>query len=242
MKKWFPAVFLLAFPLAASGEDKIKAADLTGNWKETARLSPDKMPQPYTDTIRMEFLVGNEYIWGKANSFLYRGTFKVNGQQLELGARIYTIVEAGKNRLLLKDDAGLHEFSRYRKDAPRTDNTQASSGDRARQTEAYDGVKDFSQLRGKWQVYKRTSAKQQKTIDYDRIIKQVEFSSGKEGDKGLIYAAKDGEGRPSWYVDRFKDNVLFCKGRDERRIKVLKCADGELVLEEGDMTYFFKQF
>lgn len=242
MKNIFLLLILAGIIAQASGQNNPKALNLIGSWKETARSTADKQPVPYTDTIRIDFLVGNEYTWGKANSFIYRGTYKVKDKTLELGARVYTITSAAGDQLLLQDDAGLHEFSRYKKASTATDNSHARSGDRAQMQDEYNGVKEFRQLVGNWQVYKRTSAVQQKAIDYATIVKSVSFSSGKDGEQGRIFAAKDPEGAPSWYVDRFKDNTLYCKGKGDRTFKVLKCAGGELILQEGDMTYFFKQF
>lgn len=242
MKNTILLLALAGMPVSAFAQKPFKAADLTGSWKETARSTAAQQPVAYTDTIRIDFLVGNEYTWGKANSFIYRGTYQVNGQTIEMGARVYTVVENTKDKIKLKDDDGLHEFSRYEKAETTTDNSNARSSDRAQVKDEYNGVKAFSELAGKWQVYKRTSAVPQKTIDYTTIVKSVSFSSGKEGEQGRIYAAKDPEGKPSWYVDRFRDNILYCKGRSDRSFKVLKCAGGELILQEGDMTYFFKQF
>lgn len=236
-------LFLLLVPSFAFGGDKNKPIDLTGSWKETRRMDLNKQPIPFTDTVRMKFMIGNEYLWMKPNTFQYRGTYKASATSLDLGMRAFTALEMTPGRMLLKDELGIYEFRRYTETAPQQDNSAATSGDRARVEENYDGVQNISQLAGKWEVYKRTSAVQMNAIDYNRILKIIKISAKPATDSlGSVWAANDREAAPSWYVKKFENSTLICGGKDARELKVLKCDGKELVIQEDNVTYFFKQF
>jgi len=103
---------LLLIPAFAFGGDKNKPIDLTGSWKETRRMDLNKQAIPFTDTVRMKFMVGNEYLWMKPNTFQYRGTYKANNTSLDLGMRSFTALEMTPGRMLLKDELGIYEFTR----------------------------------------------------------------------------------------------------------------------------------
>jgi len=109
--------------------------------------------------------------------------------------------------------------------------------------ESYDGIKDFSKLSGKWEVYKRTSSVQMGNIDYGRILKIIQVpAKPAAGNMGSVWAANDREPAPSWHVEKFENSTLYCGGKDPRQLKVLKCDGKELVIQEDNVTYFFKQF
>ncbi|XZF13117.1 hypothetical protein ACTHGU_15120 [Chitinophagaceae bacterium MMS25-I14] len=237
------SLLLCLFPVVAFCQDKNKPIDLTGNWREIKRMDASKKPIVYSDTIRIRFLNSTEYLWFKANSMGLRGTYKANKTSLDLGMLYFTAEQMTHDHMLLKGEDAYYEFVRYTEAAAKEDNSSASVGDRSRTVEEYNGLKDFSLLKGKWQPYKRTSSITRESIDYTRVIKTIQVPGNKTDKKlGFIYAAKDGEGAPSWYIDKFENSILYCKGRDDRQLKILKCDGKELIFEEDNYTYFCKQF
>lgn len=241
MKNLFYGIALLAF-IAASHQSS--ARELSGAWKETARSGSGGSAIAFTDTMRIQFLIGNEYTWSKPMGFIYRGTYKLSDKALDMGSRYYTIVEMKDDRMILSDKGGQYTFVRDT-DAPRADQSAASHGDRA--SHASDGgysgpPRSIGALMGKWEVYKRTASEVQKTIDYSRQLRVIELKKNDGGEQGLVFAANDMQNKPSWYMERYEDGTIYCKGRDARQLKVLHLANGELVIGEGDVTYFFKQF
>lgn len=220
------------------------ARELSGAWKEVGRTDAKKTAIPFTDTMRVRFLIGNEYTWSKPMGFIYRGTYKVTDKALDMGSRYYTIVAMGNDRMVLSDKGGQYTFVRDNEAAAtHTDNSEASSSDRAAAPEGYSGPPaNIDAMMGRWEVYKRTASEVQKTIDYSRQLRVFELKMNDGGQQGLVYAANDMQNKPSWYVDRYDNGILYCKGRDKRQLQVLHLANGELVIGEGDVTYFFKQF
>ena len=227
--------------LAASTQSS--ARELSGAWKETARSGPKGNPVAFTDTMRVQFLIGNEYTWSKPMGFIYRGTYKLTDKALDMGSRYYTIVSMSNDRMVLSDKLGQYTFERDHS-ATRSDQSAASHGDRATGVEGgYSGPpRSIGALMGRWEVYKRTASEVQKEIDYSRQLRVIELKDNNGGQQGLVFAANDMQNKPSWYIDRYDDGTLYCKGRDARELKVLHLADGELIIGEGDVTYFFKQF
>lgn len=209
--------------------------DLSGHWREVKRLGADNNRINYNDTIFFEFKPGNEYVWQKKNGFIYRGAYKMENGALDIGMRYFTIQEHKKNkRLVLKDQAGTYEFEPY---------TPTSGMVAARPAETYGPVTSINQMVGTWDKFKGTSGSTQQQIDYTRTVKKVEiFSRPQDGKLGYIYAGRDGENAPSWYVESFSNQTLFCNGKDRRQFKVLKAEDNELIIEENDFTYFLRRF
>lgn len=231
---------LFSISLLAGGAS---ARELSGAWKEAARSGPSGTIA-FTDTMRVQFLIGNEYTWSKPMGFIYRGTYKLSDKALDMGSRYYTIVKMEDDRMVLSDKQGQYTFVRDREaGTARSDQSAASHGDRATTGTAYSGPpRSIDALMGKWEVYKRTASEVQKTIDYSRQLRVIELKKNDGGEQGLVFAANDMQNKPSWYMDRYEDGTIYCKGRDARQLKVLHLADGELVIGEGDVTYFFKQF
>jgi hypothetical protein len=235
-------LFVLSAALSPAGAaDKNKPVDLTGHWKEVSRLSRTGERLDYADTTFYDFLIGNEYTTQRKNSFMYRGTYKATSGTLDLGMRMYNILDRSRDRIVLKDDAGSYEFVRYDKEA-----VMAAAAGPGRKTGYRDEISTSAvgvgQLAGKWEVYKRTSNTKLPEIDYTRIIQAIEVKPEGDGTGGSVWAAKDMDGAPSWKIVRYADNVIYCSGKSDRRLKVLRCQDGELIVQEDAITYFFKQF
>lgn len=241
MKTFVRCAVLLAL---FSASLQSSARELSGAWKETARMKPGGEPIAFTDTMRIQFLIGNEYTWSKPMGFAYRGTYKLTDKALDMGSRYYSIVSMTDDRMVLSDKLGRYTFERDHS-AARIDQSAASHGDRA--PHATDGgysgpPASIDALMGRWEVYKRTASELQQSIDYSRQLRVIELKKNDGGEQGLVFAANDMQNKPSWYIDRYDDGTIYCKGRDARQLKVLHLADGELVVGEGDVTYFFKQF
>lgn len=232
MRKIFILILmLLPFIGISKGKDK----QLTGNWREVKRLGSNNKQIDLRDTIFIELKVGNEYVWHKVGGFVYRGSYKVENGALDIGMRYFTIVEHKKNkRLILKDQAGTYEFEPY------TPTNQMVAG---RSPEQYSPVTSISQMTGTWDKFKGTSANTKQRIDYTRAVKKVEiFNKPQNGKLGYIYGARDGEGSPSWFVESFSNQTLYCNGKDRRQFKVLKAENNELIIEENGDTYFLRRF
>ena len=243
MKKALLCLSLLAIALPVSASDKNKPIDLTGSWKESRRVSTSKAPLDYTDTTFYDFMIGNEYTVQRKNSFMYRGTYKVTTGTLDLGMRMYNVLEMKPNRMLLKDDGGTYEFVRYRKLPMVEDNTAAVSTERAYQPDMKREPVRVQDLSGKWDVYKRTSSVTLPEVDYTRILRTIDIKVTNGKVEGTVSSAKDMDGAPSWKIISYEGGILRCTGpRGDRMLKVLKASDGELIIQEEPITYFFKRF
>jgi len=228
MRKLVILAFLL-LPLCSFADQ------LSGKWKEVKRWKLDKTAVSYTDTIHIEFLIGNEYIWQKQGGYIYRYTYKVNGKKLDIGMKIFDIVDRSSNKITLKDDMGIYEF------AP--DLTPTMKPTELPKEAAPQAVANTDPMLGKWSVFKATSEKTQATVDYDRRVKKVIITNA-PGKIGQVYGSHDGDDAPSWYVESYSqtDQVLHCNGKDKRDFKVIKCENNELVISNEGITYFLRQF
>lgn len=234
---------MLGAAAPAEAGDKSKAVDLTGSWLEASRTSPGKGKEAYTDTTFYDFMIGNEYTTQRKNSYMYRGTYKVANGRLDLGMRAFNVVEMSAGRMVLQDDAGKYEFVRYDKAARMAQNSgAASSSDRGYKEDLKGESISAAQLGGKWEVYKRTSSTTMPEIDYTRIIRVVNIKVDGNQVSGGVASAKDMDGAPSWTIKRYDGGILYCGGKSDRQLKVVRCTPGELIVQEDNLTYFFKQF
>lgn len=226
-------LLLLAMPILGIAKDKNQ---LSGNWKEVKRWNPSNKKVAYKDTIHMEFLPGNEYVWQKSGSFIYRGSYKIENGSLDIGRRYFTIVEMKKNRIILQDQVGKYQLEPY---------TPTNQQGAPRAKEVWGPVTSINQMTGHWSKFKSTSDRTLQEVDYTRLLKVVKIFDQPQGKKlGDVFAARDGDQAPSWYVESYnpKTQTLYCNGKSRRQFKVLKCEDNELIMEENGITYFFRQF
>lgn len=226
-----------AFAVSATKRDK--DIDLTGDWREMTRSYPNRPNIAFDDTTFFHFLIGNEYTTQRKNHFMYRGTYKIYDGQLDIGMRLYQIFTVSKDEIVLKDELGTYQFHRYQipKQAERTSNV---AGESSGSVGAGNIV--LEQLSGRWEVYKRTSSETLPDIDYSTIIRVIEMKQEQGGLSGGVESAKDMNGTPSWKVVGYQDGIIECKGKSDRKLKVLQCEGNELILQEGSLSYFFKKF
>lgn len=205
----------------------------SGNWREVRRTDANGEDMNFQDTIKINFLTGNEYTWMKKGGFIYRGTYKIENGALDMGSRYFNIVSRSQGRLVVSDDAATYEFRPY---------TEPVRKKLAKEDEP-ELVADINQITGKWKVFKGTSASTIKELDLSNRVKTVMIFDAPdgEGDIGYVSGGKDPQGKPSWKINRFENGILYCNGKTVRLFEVLK-GDKELVLREGDRTYFLKQF
>jgi hypothetical protein len=244
MKRILLLMGIMASVLAADAKERLKNVDLTGSWKETTRMNKGKMPIEYTDTTHYDFLIGNEYTTQRANSFMYRGTYKLTPGRLDLGMRAFMIEEMNNDRMVLRDDGGVYEFRRYDKTAAMMENNSAAGHSQRAMSESFAGDTrvDRASLAGKWESYKRTSSTTMNSVDYERVIRMLDISTKNNTLSGSAYSTKDMDGMPSWKIWKYEDGILYLSGKSNRQLKMVKASDGELIVQEDNLTYFFKEF
>lgn len=221
-------LILIASPVWVFAQSKA----LSGKWREVKRTM-EGYNKEFADTIKVDFLEGQEYTWMKKGGFIYRGTYKIEGKILDMGSRVFTIVSQKDNKLVLRDDDAVYDFEPYTEAAPSVLPEEAAPV----------AVEDRGEIVGRWDVFKRTSATTQKKIDYTTLVKSVVIFETKDdaGNWGYVAASSDPLSVPSWQVDRFENGTLYCKGKSQRSFQVSK-SGAQLILKEGPMTYFLKQF
>jgi hypothetical protein len=225
---------VLALAVAVPVTSFAQNTELSGKWREIRRTELTGSSLDLRDTIKMDFLTGGEYTWLKKGGFIYRGTYKVENGMLDLGSRTFTLVRQTPDRLVLQDDAAVYEFAPY-VEAPRA---------RLPRETASAPVTDIRQMAGKWKVFKGTSSRTMKEIDLSTRVKTVMIydTPNADGNLGYISVGKDPEGKPSWNITRFANGMLYTSGRSNGTFEVIKADDKELVMREGNITYFLKQF
>jgi len=230
-------LLLLLLPVAGFCGNKHKPKNMpVSRWREVKRMQPDSTIVPFTDTMFMYFKPKLNYQYHNKNGFIYNGTYKLNDDDLDFGTARYTVAIKRPTLLVLNNENGIYVFA--------TDSTDTVKAIILAKEDSARPVTSIDQMIGHWTVYKHTTKEQNGPLDMSTEIKAVYVTGpSTDGKQGFIYGGNDPGNNPSWYIKAFNtDQSLDCDGKSLRIIKVVKCQKGELILEENDVTYYFKQF
>jgi hypothetical protein len=230
-------LFLLLIPFVGSCLNKRKGKGTpTTRWREVTRLKPDSTVVPFADTLFITFHHKDSFSYHNGNGFIYNGVFTISPDSiLDFGTARYRLVGKTPEQLVLADQKGIYVLG-----VDLSDTAKIIRID----TEKILPVTDIDMMIGHWTVYKRTAKEAGTTINDDKVIRAI-FITGPstDGKEGFILGGKDPLSEPSWYIkDLGPGPVLDCAGKNLRTLKVIKCQGGEMILQEDDITFYFKQF
>lgn len=236
--KYISLLLLVLVPLAGFASKKKKPVKIpVSRWKETKRMQLDSTVLAYTDTLFISFLRKDSFTYRNGNGFLYRGAYTINDDSLvDFGTARYKLALKRPTVLIFNDEKGIYQLEPDLTDTAKI--IVLDTGGAALP------VQDIEQMVGRWSVYKQTTKEAGETIDNDKAIRSL-FITGltTDGKLGYLYGGKDRLNNPSWYIKTYgTDQLMLCEGRNQRTLKILRCQGGELILEENDETYYFKQF
>lgn len=230
---------MLLTPIAALCGDKRKPKPMpVSRWKEMKRMKLDSTIVPFIDTLFISFRIKDSFSYHTKNGFIYNGVYTINEDSLlDFGTARYRIKERKPANLVLLDDQGIYQFARDSSDTARVIVLDKE--------EKLLPVTNIDLMIGHWTVYRRV-AKEQATgsIDNSVNIRSVYITGpSTDGKQGYIFSGNDPGSAPSWYIKSLgSDQVLDCDGKNRRILKVVKCQNGELILEEEGIKYYLKQF
>ncbi len=232
-------LLILVLPLAVIGKDKHKPMKIpVSRWREVKRMQPDSTVLSFTDTLFISFLRKDSFSYHVPNGFIYRGGYTIDEDSLlDFGTARYKIAVKRPNMLVLRNENGIFEMA-----PDLSDTVRVIVLDTAEKPTPVTGI---DQMIGHWTVYKRTTKEDQSgALDPAQTITAAYITGpSTDGKLGYIYSGTDGRNNPSWTIKTFGiDQVLECEGKNNRILKVVKCQKGEMILEEKDVKYYFKQF
>ncbi len=239
MRKLLILITLL-IPLVVFGDrKKHKPLKLPiSRWKEVKRMNPDSTVVSFSDTLFISFKKKDSFEYKNKNGFVYRGGYTIDEDSLlDFGTAKYYIRVKRPTTLVLTNPTGIFVMA--------FDSSDTAKAIILAKEEKYDTVTSIEQMIGHWTVYKR-EVKEQATgsIDNSVSINAVYITGpSTDGKQGFIFSGEDPKNDPSWYIKNLGvDGSLDCDGKNRRIIKVIKCQKGEMILEENEVRYYFKQF
>lgn len=233
-------VWCMLLPARLSAKDKNKNKPkhmMIGRWIETKRLKPDSTQISYNDTLFMTFGLRDSFTYRLRNGFVYRGKYTLSEEgHLEFGTASYEVALNKPNNIVLYNNAGIYYFVYDTSDTAEVIVLPVE--------EKILPVTDIENMLGHWTVYKKNIDKDGNAPEFGFQIKSLYITGqGSDDKKGYVFGSEDPGNKPSWYILGLgADQSLECNGKSQRFLKVVKCQKGELVLQEGDVTYYFKQF
>ena len=238
MKKLLILLLLLLMTTAAFCKDKKTPKPFPrSRWKEISRMKPDSSIVAFTDTLFISFRAKDTFSYHYKNGFIYNGAYIFNEDSiLDFGTASFRVLLSKPTKLVLINDAGIYQF------AP--DSSDTVKAIYIPKEEKIIPVTDIDQMIGHWTVYKKTSDNHNDVPDVGFQVRSAYITGAStDGKLGYIYGGNDADNDPSWYIKSFgTDQSLECDGKKLRIFKIVKCQNGEMILEEDGMKYYFKQF
>jgi hypothetical protein len=229
-------LFVLLVPLLAMSADRKKNKLIVpGRWREVTRMLPDSSIQPFTDTLFIAFSAKDSFSFHHKKGFIYEGIYTVNEDSiLDMGYAKYRVLARKPALMVLTNSKGIFRFEVDKSDTAEV--IVLEKEDTARP------VTSIDEMIGRWTVYKRTADGPMK-IDQSENIRSVYITGpSSDGKQGYVYSGTDPDNYPSWYIKELGGGqTLNCTGKNLRTIKVLRCQDGEMILEEEELKYYLKQ-
>jgi len=230
-------VLLTLLPAIAWCIDKKKQkVILPGRWKEIVRMTVDSTIQPFTDTLYITFSVKDSFSYRHRNGFVYEGIYSVSEDSiLDMGYSRYKVVTRKPTLLVLTNSKGIFQLE--------PDKSEVIKSIVIKKEDSARPVNNIDEMIGKWTVYKRTSSGTG-TIDMSRNIRSVYVTGpSTDGKQGYVYSGTDADNNPSWFIKELGGGQsLNCDGTSPRTLKVVRCQDEEMILEEDEMKYFLKLY
>jgi len=238
MKNVLIILMLLLCSTGGYCKDKNKQIKLpVSRWKEVKRMQPDSTVVAFTDTLYISFKKKDSFSYHNLNGFIYNGGYTIDEDSLlDFGTARYKIAVKRPTILVLTNQDGIFMLAPDLSDTGKLIVLDTAA-------EKLLPVTNIDEMIGHWTVYKRI-AKDQGSIDNDVTITAAYITGpSTDGKQGYIYSGTDAKNNPSWYIKSLgTDQVLDCDGKSKRILKVVKCQKGEMILEENDIKYYFKQF
>ncbi|HPI53578.1 MAG TPA: hypothetical protein PLU10_02735 [Chitinophagaceae bacterium] len=215
---------------------QIDFKDIDGKWQEEYREEKKGKEIDFKDTLRIEIRTDGFMMIRHTIGATLTGEATIEGKEIRLQGTDYTIADYSRKKLVLKGDAWIHHF--------RKADEFSSSPVKKLIPDVEEGKKDISlsTLKGKWTIYKKTDPQ----FTHDKFyLKSIDFKEDKGN--GTYLAAVAFNNSDSVYVT---DAFVYIKGTDfiissddeTFKAKVLKSDGNELLLENGSIHYFLKQF
>ncbi len=238
MKRSLILLLLLFITTVAFCKDKKKPKPFArSRWKETIRMKPDSSFVAFKDTLFISFRGKDTFSYHYMTGFVYTGAYIFNEDSiLDFGTASFRVLLSKPAKLVLANDAGIYQFV--------PDSSDTVKAIFIPKDEKILPVTDIDQMIGHWTVYKKTSEDHNNVPDVGFQIRSAYITGAStDGKLGYLYGGNDADNDPSWYIKNFgSDQSLQCEGKKARFLKVIKCQNGEMILEEDGMKYFFKQF
>lgn len=232
-------LFMLLIPISAKCVDKRKPKLMpVSRWREIQRMKTDSTIVPFTDTLFIWFKRKDTFQYNVKNGFIYKGVYTINEDSiLDFGTARYKIVERMPLKLVLTSVEGIFHFIR--------DSSDTAKVIVLDKEEKLLPITNIDQMIGKWSVYRReVKEKASGQIDNSQAVRTVYITGpSTDGKQGYVFSGTDPRNKWSWYIKSLgTDQVLDCDGKNKRILKVIKCQNGEMILEDDGIKYYLKQF
>lgn len=226
-------VFLLV-PLSIFSQTSFK--DINGKWQEESRTKKKGKEIKFSDTLRIEIRQDGFMMIRHTEGATITGQAELKGTKIVLDDIRFNLVESDKTTLVLNDEDGDHHFKKI--------DEFSNSPVIKKIPGVEEGKKDIaiSTIKGKWTCYKKTDPEFSQSKFY---LKNIDFREDKGN--GIYVGSVTFNNSDSVYSTEaniiVKDHDFEISSEHESvKATVLKSDGVEMILQNGSIHYFLKQF
>lgn len=215
---------------------QITFKDIDGKWQEEYRTEKKGKQIDFKDTLRMEIRTDGFMMVRHSIGATIIGEAEITENKITLQNEQFKIIDHSRKKLVFENSDGQHHFRK-------ADEFDASPVKKVIPG-LEEGEKDIrlQTLKGKWTIYKKTDPNFTSSTFY---LKSIDFKEDKGNGtySGLVtFNNSDSVYNTEAFI-YIKGNDFIISSDDETfKAKVMKSDGSELILQNGSINYFLKQF
>ena len=215
---------------------QITFKDVDGKWQEEYRTEKKGKEIDFKDTLRMEIRTDGFMMVRHSIGATIIGEAEITENKITLQNEQFKIIDHSRKKLVFENAEGQHHFRK-------ADEFDASPVKKVIPG-LEEGEKDIriQTLKGKWTIYKKTDPNFTSSTFY---LKSIDFREDKGNGTytGLVtFNNSDSVYNTEAFI-YIKGNDFIISSDDETfKAKVMKSDGSELILQNGSINYFLKQF
>jgi len=215
---------------------QITLSSIQGKWQEYQRLSKQQKPIEFTDTLRFECLTSGQTMIRFQEGVTIISEAEINQDQFKVKDITFTQVYLKQGDLYAKRNGVMHVFK------PQQQFTNAPIVKKIPGANEGEIKTDQLSVVGKWSCYRKTDPSFSKTTFY---IKQLDIKSIQGSDNDAIVSLHSMDSL--YYVPmsvKINSKSIQLKSKDLKTmsLEIIKSDGEEMVLQDGSVVYYFKQF
>lgn len=230
-------IFLIHISITSTGQEE-EELFFAGKWQEYKRTEGKKRKAreiELENIIMIEFMADSTgRLWYEDGKFCM-GPIEIDEKGFHIDRELFDFYEINENEVNLGRNNIVHHFHRV-------DQFTAMGPIRKVIPDVEEGPISASKRTGKWSAYKKTDPQFKRTNFYLRDLEILEPAVDGKYPVKLSYASQSDVEKTEAIMHVEKDKMYFLIENRPIELRILKWENNELILQDGDIHYYLKDF